>query len=237
MPVELRLSSSAINPVTVGTNEVRLSRETASADLSLAVADPFLAKAPGHYSLELLVAGRRLATYPFRLLSLADLCEAVVVEPLNVMANTRNSNRAVEVKELDPEMHETLQINFATSLAFPGHPLIAPAKVEVAAGNTVLFRSRFQVPLDAPLPLTSLRSLPVAVLWQKAGKTSRQLSIRVRIGNRIRARQVIRIARRCRLTTVEGALTVAPEQMHNVEAEYAAILTGHGMNPAAAGRE
>ena len=229
---ELRLRSDAIEPVTVKTVETTLSPEPARFSLSLEVIDTFLAKAPGSYILELFVAGRNLASHPFRLLSTTELCESVTVEPLTVTAADRVSNRRSSVDNINPESHESIHIAFATRPGMTRHPLAAPSRIEIAADGRVLFLSRFETPLDSTVPMTQLRAISVSSLWRKVGKADQQLTVRVRVGNSIRASREVRIGRRQRVTTVEGALTMAPEQMPNVEAEYAAILANLGVGHA-----
>jgi hypothetical protein len=203
---------------------VTLSARPATLDLPFSLADTSLADHPGNYEIELHLESREIAKIPFRIVSEAEIIQQIQVTSFEMAAVPRHGVAPVRCNQLSFGEHRELRIAFAVRAGLPAPGFALPGRVEVIAGQRVLFSSDFLLPLDQETIGRELKPLPAAALWATAGQHDQTLHVQISVAGALKYCHPLKLQIRTRLTNFEGALRQDAHALEDVDEEYRAIL-------------
>ena len=183
-----------------------------------------MAGQPGAYRLGLHLNGREIARYHFRIVSEAEVVEQIEVSAFERTAVNHQGRTPVRCSQLNLQAHRQLRIAFAVRAGFPAPGFALPGRVEVVAGQRVLFSSDFLSPLDREAVRQTLKPLPSAALWAGAGERDQTVHVLISVGGMVKCRHALKLQVRTHLTNFEGSLRQDARSLGNVDEEYEAIL-------------
>ena len=224
LPLRLNLTGALLAATPVCQTTVTLSPRPATLDLPFCLADTAIADQPGDYQIEVHLEGREIARIPFRIVSEAEIAQQIEVDSFEMTTVGHQGRAPVRCNQLNFEEHRELRIAFAVRAGFPAPGFALPGRVEVMAGQRVLFSSDFLSPLNPETVRQELKPLPAAALWAAAGQHDQTLHVQISVGGALKCRHPLRLQIRTRLTNFEGALKQDAHALGNVDEEYRAIL-------------
>jgi len=224
LPLRLNLPGARLAATPVCQTPVTLSSRPSTLDVPFSLADSALADQPGAYEIEVHLEGREIARIPFRIVSEAEIIQHIEVTSCEMVAVPRHGGAPVRCDQLSLEEHRELRIAFGVRAGFPAPGFTMPGRVEVMAGQRVLYSSDFLSPLDQETIRRELKPLSLAALWATDGVRDQSLHVQISVGGAIKCCHPLRLQIRARLTNFEGALKQDAHALGNVDEEYRAIL-------------